>query len=118
MPREALAAVLLQLPRLSERLHLAPGEALEVVADDAQLVHLEHRLAGGVQQALTPPMAPERLLALVDGMGLALDLDRHLTPSRSLFRPQPPPAQSAGPAQSQGPAPTAGHHGRRPPESH
>lgn len=109
MPREAIAAVLLQLPRLSERLHLAPGEALELVADDAQLVHLEHRRAGGVQQALTPPMAPERLLALVDGMGLALDLDRHLAPSRSLFRPQPPP-------QPPGPDPTAGHPGRRPQE--
>jgi len=109
MPREALAAVLLLLPRLSERLHLAPGEALELVADDAQLVHLEHRRAGGVQQALTPPMMPERLLALVDGMGLALDLDRHLAPSRSLFRPQPP-------AQPPAPAPPAGHPGRRPHE--
>jgi hypothetical protein len=110
MPREALAAVLLQLPRLSERLHFAPGEALELVADDSQLVHLEHRRVGGVPQALTPPMAPERLLALVDGMGLALDLDRHLAPSRSLFRPQP--------AQSPAPAPSAGHPGRRPPEPH
>jgi hypothetical protein len=63
-----------------------------------------------VQQALTPPMAPERLLALVDGMGLALDLDRHLAPSRSLFRPQPPPAQSPAPG------PPAGHPGRRPQE--
>ena len=112
MPREALAAVLLLLPRVSERLHLAAGEALELVADDAQLVHLEHRRAGGVQQALTPPMTPERLLALVDGMGLALDLDRHLAPSRSLFRPQPPAAHSPAPA------PPAGHPGRRQQEPH
>jgi hypothetical protein len=111
MPREALAAVLLQLPRLSERLHLAPGEALELVADDAHLVHLEHRRAVGVQQALTPPMAPERLLALVDGMGLALDLDQHLAPSRSLFRPQPAQSPAA-------PALPAVHPGRRPPEPH
>ena len=109
MPREALAAVLLQLPRLSERLHLAPGEALELVADDAQLVHLEHRRTGGVPLALTPPMTPERLLALVDGMGLALDLDQRLAPSRSLFRQQAPgqtPAQTSA----------AGHPGRRAPE--
>jgi hypothetical protein len=109
MPREALAAVLLQLPRLSERLRLDAGEALELVADDAQLVHLEHRRAGDVPLALTPPMTPERLLALVDGMGLALDLERRLAPSPSLFRPQPP-------APSPGPAPVPGHSDRRPHE--
>ena len=109
MPREALAVVLLQLPRLSERLGLTPGEALELVADDAQLVHLEHRRAGGVPLALTPPMTPERLLTLVDGMGLALDLERRLAPSPSLFRPQPP-------TPAPGPAPAPGHSGRRPHE--
>jgi hypothetical protein len=64
-----------------------------------------------LQQALTPPMLPERLLALVDGMGLALDLDRHLAPSRSLFRPQPPPAQPPAPA------PPAGQPGHPPGKS-
>ncbi|HEV3077305.1 MAG TPA: hypothetical protein VHB47_22990 [Thermoanaerobaculia bacterium] len=90
MPREALAAVLLQLPLLNDRLHLAAGEALELVADDPQLVHLEQRRVGRVPQALTPPMTPDRLLTLLDGMGLALDLDRHVAPSRSLFRPSEP----------------------------
>jgi hypothetical protein len=96
MPREALATVLLQLTHLNDRLHLAAEEALELVADDASLVHLEQRRVGRAPQALTPPMAPDRLLTLLDGMGLALDLDRHLAPSRSLFRP-PAPVQLPGP---------------------
>jgi|ERR1700732_1096623 hypothetical protein len=95
MPREAIAAVLQHLPQLNERLHLAPEEALELVADDAQLVHLEQRRIGSTPHALTSAMAPDRLLALLDGMGLALDLDRHLAPSRSLFR-TPVPASDAG----------------------
>jgi hypothetical protein len=65
--------------RVNDRLHLAAAEALELVADDAQLVHLEQHRAGSAPQALTPPMAPERLLALVEGMRLALDLDRHFS---------------------------------------
>jgi len=80
MPREALAAVLLQLTHLKDRLHLAAEEALELVADDASLVHLEQRRVGRAPQALTPPMAPDQLLMLLDGMGLALDLERHLAP--------------------------------------
>jgi hypothetical protein len=95
MPGEAIASVLQHLPHLNERLHLASEEALELVADDAQLVHLEQRRIGSAPLALTPAMAPDRLLALLDGMGLALDLDRHLAPSRSLFR-TPAPAPEAG----------------------
>ncbi len=92
--------------QLGKRLHLGPGESLELLADDALQVHLEHRRAGGVSLALTPPMAPEQLLTVVDAMGLALDLDRRLTPSRSLFR-------AVSPHQPAGPAPTAA--GRRAP---
>ena len=109
MSREALAAVLLQLPQLSDRLHFARGESLDLVADDARLVHLEQRLVGCVPQVLTPPMDPGQLLALVDGMGLALDLDRHLTPSRSVFR-------AAAPGRPHGPAPAASRPGRRRPK--
>ena len=109
LPREALAAVLLQLPLLNDRLHLAAADALELVADDAQLVHLEQRRVGRAPQALTPPMAPDRLLTLLDGMGLALDLERHLAPSRSLFR-TPTPGQPGAPA------PAAAQPGQRPPE--
>ena len=90
MPREALAAALLQLPQLNDRLRLGSQEALEVVADSALLVHLEQRQVDGAARPLTPTMAPDRLLALLDGMGLALDLDRRLAPSRSLFRAQTP----------------------------
>jgi hypothetical protein len=86
MSREALAAVLLQLPQLSERLRLPAAQGLELVADSAELVHLEQRQPGRAPQVLTPPMRPEQLLVLIDGMALALDLDRQLTPSRSLFR--------------------------------
>ena len=85
-PRQALAAVMHQLPHLNDRLRFAPEEAVELIADDALLVHLEQRRFGRAPQALTPAMAPDRLLALVDGMGLALDLDRRLAPSRSIFR--------------------------------
>jgi hypothetical protein len=90
MPRESLAAALLQLPTLNERLRLGPQEALEVVSDGAVLVHLEQRQADGTVRPLTPTMHPERLLALLDGMGLALDLDRRLSPSRALFRASVP----------------------------
>ena len=100
MPREALAAVLLRLTHLNDRLHLAAEEALELVADDASLVHLEQRRVGRAPQALTPPMAPDGLLILLNGMGLALDLDRHLAPSRSLFRP-PTLVQLPGPVPGQ-----------------
>jgi hypothetical protein len=86
MPREALAAVMLQLPHLNDRLRLAPKEAVELIADDALLVHLEQRRFGRGPLALTPAMSPARLLALLDGIGLGLDLDRRLAPSRSLFR--------------------------------
>ena len=48
-----------------------PDEAVELIADDALLVHLEQRRVGRAAQALTPAMAPDRLLALSDGMGLA-----------------------------------------------
>jgi hypothetical protein len=92
MPREALAAVLLQLPQLNDRLRLAAEDILELVADDHVLVHLEQRRVGRAPLALTPAMAPDRLLALLDGMGLALDLERRLAPSRSIFRsPAPAP---------------------------
>jgi len=101
MPRQALAAVLLQLPLLNDRLRLAAEEILELVADDALLVHLEQRRFGRGPLALTPPMAPGGLLTLLDGMGLALDLDRHLAPSRSVFRP---PAQPPGQLPGSGPA--------------
>jgi hypothetical protein len=109
MPREALAAVMQRLPLVNDRLHLAAEEALELVADDALLVHLEQRRVGRAPQALTPPMAPDRLLSVLDGMGLALDLDRHLAPSGWLFRP---------PAPSQLPSalPAPGQPGRRPQE--
>jgi len=80
--RQALAAVMQQLPHLNDRLRLAPDEAVELIADDA---HLEQRRVGREPQALTSAMSPDRLLAL-DGMGLALDLDRRLAPSRSIFR--------------------------------
>jgi hypothetical protein len=109
MPRQALAAVLLQLPQLNHRLRLGPEEAVELIAADALLVHLEQRRVGRAPHALTPAMAPDQLLALLDGMGLALDLDRRLAPSRSLFRP---PA----PGQLLGPVPAAGRPGLWPQE--
>ena len=89
MHRQALAAVMMQLPQLNDRLRLGPEDALELIADDGLLVHLEQRHFGRAPQALTPPMPPDRLLALLDAMGLALDLDRRLAPSRSIFRPPP-----------------------------
>jgi hypothetical protein len=85
MHRQALVAVMQQLPLLNDRLRFGPDEAVELIADDALLVHLEQRRVGRAAQALTPAMAPDRLLALIDGMGLALDLDRRLAPSRSIF---------------------------------
>src|SRR5437588_3209340 len=109
MPREALAAVLLQLPQLNDRLRLGQEEAVELIADDALLLHLEQRRFGRAPLALTPSMAPDRLLGLLDGMGLALDLDRRLAPSRSLFR-------TAAPGQPHAPAPAAGQPGLRPQE--
>ena len=109
MPRQALAAALLQLPLLNDRLRLGPKEAVELIADDPLLVHLEQRRVGGVPHALTPPMAPDQVLALLDGMGLALDLDQHLAPSRSLFR-------TPVPGQPLGPAPATGQPGPRPQE--
>lgn len=108
MPREALAAALLQLPQLNDRLRLGPEETIELIADDALLVHLEQRRFGRAPLALTPPMSPDRLLALLDGMGLALDLDRRLAPSRSLFRTRAP-GQVPGP-------PAASQPGQRPQE--
>jgi hypothetical protein len=74
MSRQALAAVLLQLPQLSERLRLPAAEGLELIADSAELVHLEQRQPGRPARVLTPPMSAERLLALIEGMALALDL--------------------------------------------
>jgi hypothetical protein len=109
MSREALAAVLLQLPQLNDRLRFASEEAVELIADDALLVHLEQRRFGRAPLLLTPAMIPDRLLALLDGMGLALDLDRRLAPSRSLFR-------TLAPGQPPGSAPAAGQPGRRPQE--
>ena len=94
MHRQALAAVMMQLPQLNDRLRLGPEDALELIADDGLLVHLEQRHIGRAPQALTPPMPPDRLLALLDAMGLALDLDRRLAPSRSIFRPPAPPASA------------------------
>ncbi|HXO42015.1 MAG TPA: hypothetical protein VN999_11225 [Thermoanaerobaculia bacterium] len=88
MHRQALAVVLLQLPHLNDRLRLAQEETVELIADDALLVHLEQRRVGRAPLALTPAMSPDRLLALLDGIGLGLDLDRRLAPSRSLFRPR------------------------------
>jgi hypothetical protein len=85
MPRQAIVALMQQLPQLNDRLHLTPEEAVELIADDALLFHLEQRHVGRAPQALTPAMSPDRLLALLDGMGLALDLDRRLAPSRSIF---------------------------------
>lgn len=55
-------------------------EAIELIVDDAQLVHLEQHRVGRAPQALTPVMPPDRLLALLEGMGLALNLDRRLAP--------------------------------------
>ena len=86
MPGQALVAVMQQLPYLNDRLRLDSEEAVELIVDDVLLVHLEQRRVGRAPQTLTPPMSPDRLLALLDGMGLALDLDRHLAPSRSIFR--------------------------------
>jgi len=86
MHRQALAAVLQQLPQLNDRLRLGPEETVELITDDALLVHLEQRRVGRAPHALTPAMSPDRLLVLLDGMGLVLDLDRRLAPSRSLFR--------------------------------
>ena len=86
MPREALAAALQQLCQLNDRLRFTPEEAVELIADDALHVHLEQGHVGRAPQVLTPAMAPDRLLILLDGMSLALDLDRRLAPSRSLFR--------------------------------
>jgi hypothetical protein len=85
MHRQALAAVMLLLPQVNDRLRLGPEEAVELIADDALLVHLEQRRFGRAPQTLTPAMSPDRLLALLDAMGLALDLDRRLAPSRSIF---------------------------------
>jgi hypothetical protein len=70
------------------------------VADDGSLVHLEQRRVGRTPQALTSTMAPDRLLTFLDGMGLALDIDPHLAPSRALFRP-PPPVQLPRPVPDQ-----------------
>ena len=89
MPREALVAAFKDLAQLNDRLGIAAEEALEVVADDALLVHLEQRRVGQGPLVLTPAMAPDQLLTLIDGMGLALDLDRHVAPSRSPFRSRP-----------------------------
>jgi hypothetical protein len=86
MHRQALIAVMQQLPQLNDRLRLGPDEAVELIADDALIAHLEQRRVGRAPQALTPPMSPDRLLTLLHGMGLALDLDRRLAPSRSIFR--------------------------------
>ena len=86
MPRQAIVALMQQLPQLNDRLHLGAEEAVELIADDALLVHLEQRRVGRAPHALTPAMPPDRLLALLDAMGLALDLDRRLAPSRSIFR--------------------------------
>ncbi|SRR5258708_40281042 len=86
MPRQALAAAMMQLPQLNDRLRLGPEEAVELIADGALLVHLEQRHIGRAPQALTPAMFPDRLLAFLDAMGLALDLDRRVAPSRSIFR--------------------------------
>ncbi len=61
--RDGVALGLLQLPRLSDRLHLAADEALELVADDSMLVHLEQRRGGSAPRGLIRPMAPDRLLA-------------------------------------------------------
>jgi hypothetical protein len=89
MPRKALAAALLKLTRLNEQLRLDPQHALELVADDVLLIHLEQRPTDEAQPRwLTPPMPPDRLLAVLDGMSLALDLDRGFAPSLPSFRPQ------------------------------
>jgi hypothetical protein len=109
MPREALVAVFKALAQLNDRLRFAAEEALEVVADDALLVHLEQHRVGRAPQALTPAMAPDRLLILLDGMELALDLERRLAPSRSLFH-------TPAPVQPHGPVRAAGQPGRRPQE--
>ncbi len=109
MSREALAAVLQHLPQLNDRLRLAAEETLELVADDAELVHVEQRRVGRAPHALTPPMAPDRLLGLLYGMDLALDLDRRRAPSGWLFRP-------AAPGPPHGPAPAAGQPRQRPHE--
>jgi hypothetical protein len=108
MPREALAAAFVELSQLNRRLRLSPPQALEVVADGAVLVHLEQRpSAGAPPRPLTRPMDPERLLTLLQGMSLALDLDAGLAPSPSLFRssasvsgqPLGPETSAPGPAQ-------------------
>jgi hypothetical protein len=107
MSREALAAVLQRLPQLNDRLRLTAEEGLELVADDALLVHVEQHRVGRAPHALTPPMAPDQLLGLLYGMDLALDLDRRRAPSGWLFRPAAPlPLQGRGPA--------AGQPGQRP----
>ena len=99
--------MLLQLPLLNDRLRFGPEEAVELIADDPLLVHLEQRRVGRAPYALTPAMAPERLLALLEGMGL--DLDRRLALSRSLFR-------TSTPRHPNGPAPAPDQPGRRPQE--
>jgi hypothetical protein len=100
MPRQVLDPI---VQELIDRLHLGPGERLDLVADDAQLFHLEQRLAGRSTRPLTPPLAPAQLVLLLEGMGLALDLDRRQSPSRSVFRTMEdvgsPPAPAPGPPQ-------------------
>jgi hypothetical protein len=90
MPPEALVAAFKDLAQLNDRLHFAAEEALEVVADGTLLVHIEQRRVGQEPLVLTPAMTPDQLLTLIDGMGLALDLDRHVAPSRSRFRSRQP----------------------------
>ena len=97
MPRQVLDPI---VQELIDRLHLASGECLDLVADDAQRFHLEQRLAGRSARQLTPSLAPAQLVLLLEGMGLALDLDRRQPPSRSIFRTMEdfgsPPAPAPG----------------------
>jgi len=99
MPRRVLDPI---VQELIDRLHLAPGEHLDLVPDDAQRFHLEQRLAGRSARLLTPPLPPDRLLLLLEGMGLALDLDRRQPPSRSVFRTMEDFGAAAPPASPPG----------------
>jgi hypothetical protein len=74
MPREALSAVLLRLTHLNDRLHLAAEEALELVATDSSLVHLEQRR---VEADQPPAWIPYQEAAALAGL-----CRREITPAR------------------------------------
>jgi hypothetical protein len=73
------------ISEINARLTPPADETLHLVERAAGLIYLEQHPALGLPRAVTPAMDPHLLYVLLEGMSLALDLDRGLAPSPATF---------------------------------